>query len=98
MCERMNEIVKDLKERNERLEQIIDEKNKQQHDIETKTNVYHGIRFIQMICIGLSIFGALWKGAEVLNLDTTSFLMVYGGIGAGISEIVARIFKKKITK
>ena len=96
--EYMTESLKELKEKNERLRQIIDEKDKQQHEVETKTNIYHGIRFVQMICIGLAVFGALWKGTEVLNLDTPSFLMVYGCLGAVISEVIARIFKKKITK
>ena len=94
----MSESVKELKEKNERLRKIIEDKNKQQHDNETKTNIYHGIRFVQMICIGLAIFGALWKGTEIMSLDTPSFLMVYGGLGVVISEIVARLFKKKITK
>ena len=94
----MSETVKELKEKNERLKQVIKEERKTREDKQTKTNIYLGIRFIQMICIGLAVFGALWKGTEVMNLDTPGFLMVYGGAGAIISEVVARIFKKKIIK
>ena len=90
--------IKELKEHNKRLKEIIDEKNEQQSQQETSKSVYHGIRFIQLVCIGFAVFGALWKGTEIFNLDTPSFLMLYGVIGAGISEVVARVFKKKTTK
>ena len=65
---------------------------------ETKTNIYYGIRFIQMLCIGAFVFGTLWEGTEQFNMTTPQFLMVYGGAGAVISEVVARVFKKKIIK
>ena len=90
------EEIKELKEHNERLKEIIDDKNKKKQQVETKTNIYYGIRFVQMLCIGVAVFGALWKGTEVLSLDTPEFMIVYGGSGALISEVVARIFKKKI--
>jgi len=90
--------IENLEEKNKRLQEIIKEERKNREDKQTKTNIYLGIRFIQMICIGLAVFGGLWKGTEILNLDTPSFLIVYGGLGAIISEIVARIFKKKIIK
>lgn len=91
-----NEEMKRLKEHNERLKEALDEKHRQERENETKTNIYYGIRFIQMICIGIAVFGALWKGTEVMNLDTPGFMMVYGGSGALVSEVIARIFKKKI--
>ncbi len=67
-------------------------------DKEDKTNVYYGIRFIQVICIGFFVFGMLWQGTETFNMTTPQFMMVYGGLGAVISELVARLFKKKILK
>ena len=87
-----------LKEENERLKEAIDRKDKLIAAKETKTNIYYGIRFVQVLCIGVAVFGGLWKGTEVLNLDTPEFMIVYGGAGAVISEIIARVFKKKIIK
>jgi len=55
-------------------------------------------RYIQMICIGAFFFGLLWEGTIVINLNTPQFLMLYGATGAIVSEIIARIFKKKIKK
>ena len=65
---------------------------------ETKTNVYYGIRFLQIIFIGVAVFGALWEGTERFNMTTPQFMMLYGAIGATISEVMARLFKKKILK
>jgi len=93
-----DEKIKELEEYNERLKEIIDDEDKQKASNETKTNIYYGIRFIQVLCIGVAVFGGLWKGTEVMNLDTPEFMIVYGGAGALISEIVARVFKKKIIK
>ena len=90
--------IKKLEEHNEKLKDIIDQKNKIKAANETKTNIYYGIRFVQVLCIGVSVFGGLWKGTEVMNLDTPSFMIVYGGSGALISEVIARVFKKKIIK
>ena len=56
---------------------------------------YLATRYIQMICIGAFVFGMLWEGTIVMNLSTPQFLMVYGGCGAIISEMLARLFKKK---
>jgi len=58
------------------------------------TNKYVIIRLVQLICIGAFVFGALWEGTIKMNLTTPQFLMVYGGTGAVISEIIARFFKK----
>ena len=86
----MNEDVKDNKIKE--LEKQLEIKNK----LETKTNIYYGIRFIQVLCIGVFTFGLLWQGTETFNMNTPQFMMVYGGAGAVISEVVARLFKKKI--
>ena len=61
-----------------------------------ETNIkYLAVRYIECFCIALFIFGFLWNGTEILNLTTPQFLMLYGGFGAVISEILARIFNKK---
>lgn len=56
---------------------------------------YLASRYIEIICIALFIFGFLWNGTEVMNLTTPQFLMLYGGGGAVICEILSRIFIKK---
>jgi len=56
---------------------------------------YLVMRYVQIICIGAFVFGALWEGTIVMNLTTPQFLMIYGGCGAIISEVLARLFKKK---
>lgn len=53
-------------------------------------------RFIEILCIGAFVFGSLWSGTEVMNLTTSQFMMLYGGSGAVISEVIARILKKKL--
>ena len=94
----MEKTKKELEEHNKRLIAMLNEKHKKEAENETKTNIYLGVRFVEMICIGIAVFGGLWKGTEVLSLDTPEFMMVYGGAGALISEVVARLFKKKISK
>lgn len=78
-------------------EQLKRESEEQQKQV-NEQDMYYIVRFVQVICIGIAAFGALWKGTEVLYLDTPEFMMVYGGLGALISEIFARLFKKKILK
>lgn len=56
---------------------------------------YIVIRGIQSICIAVFIFGFLWNGTEVMHLTAPQLMMLYGGSGAVISEVVARIFSKK---
>ena len=90
--------IKELEEHNKRLKEIIDEKDKKKAQQETKTNIYYGIRFVQVLCIGVFVFGMLWQGTETFNMSTPQFMMFYGGAGAVISEVVARLFKKKIIK
>jgi len=75
-----------------------EEKIEADEELVTKKNVYHSIRFVQIICIGVFVFGFLWNTNEILNLTTPQFMMLYGGSGALISEVIARVFKKKILK
>lgn len=56
---------------------------------------YLVFRYLEIICIGAFIFGVLWNGTEVMKLTTPQFMMLYGGTGAVICEILARIFSKK---
>lgn len=62
--------------------------------IENTNTKYIVMRYVQMICVGAFVFGALWEGTIKLNLTTPQFLMVYGGTGAILSEVLARVFKK----
>ena len=62
---------------------------------ERKSNGYLAARYIELLCISLFIFGFLWNGTEVMNLTTPQFLMLYGGAGAVICEVLARLFSKK---
>ena len=58
-------------------------------------NKYLAVRYIECFCIALFIFGILWNGTEILDLSTPQFLMLYGGLGAIICELMARLFSKK---
>ena len=71
------------------------EEEKNQEKEEEPSTPYIISRFIEVLCIGAFVFGFIWNGTEILNLTTPQFMMLYGGIGAIISEITARIFKKK---
>jgi len=68
--------------------------NKNIEAVENTNTKYVVMRYLQMICVGAFVFGALWEGTIKFNLTTPQFLMVYGGTGAVISEVLARIFKK----
>ena len=68
--------------------------NKNVEAVENTNTKYVVMRYLQMICVGAFVFGALWEGTIKFNLTTPQFLMVYGGTGAVISEVLARIFKK----
>lgn len=63
-----------------------------------KQEMYLGIRIVECICIGVFIFGVLWNGTEILQLTFSQFMMLYGGTGAAVSEIIARILYKQIKK
>ena len=56
---------------------------------------YLVFRYLEIICIGAFVFGFLWNGTEVMKLTTPQFMMLYGGTGAVICEILARVFSKK---
>jgi len=68
--------------------------NKNIEAVENTNTKYIVMRYLQMICVGAFVFGALWEGTIKFNFTTPQFLMVYGGTGAVISEVLARIFKK----
>jgi len=61
-------------------------------ELDTK---YLAVRYIQCFCIAVFIFGCLWNGTEILNLSTPQFFMLYGGAGAVVCEVLARLFSKK---
>jgi len=80
---------------------VVDKKDEEvNNDLweDNKTNVYYAVRFVQIICIGVAVFGGLWQGTETFNMTTPQFMMLYGSCGAVISEVIARLFKKKISK
>jgi hypothetical protein len=79
------------------MEENIEEKKEAEKkvDIQEPSTPYLIARFIELLCIGAFVFGFLWNGTEIMNLTTPQFMMLYGGSGAVISEVVARIFKKK---
>jgi hypothetical protein len=56
---------------------------------------YLATRYMEILCIALFIFGFLWNGTEILDLTTPQFLMLYGGTGAIVCEVLARLFKGK---
>ena len=56
---------------------------------------YIAVRMIELISIAAIVFGAMWNGAETLNLKISEFMMAYGAIGAIVSEITARLLKPK---
>lgn len=63
-----------------------------------KENAYLTARIIECLSIGVFIFGFLWEGTEILNLSAPEFMMLYGGTGAVVSELLARIFQRMIKK
>jgi len=65
---------------------------------EMKKNAYVGVRIIECLCVAIFIFGMLWEGTEVLQLSFPQFMMLYGGLGAVLSEGLARLFNKQLKK
>ncbi len=53
------------------------------------------IRFVEIACIGLFVFGLIWNTSEILKLTVPQFMMLYGGVGAGVCESIIRWSKKK---
>jgi len=67
--------------------------------VEEKVDIkYLAARYIELFCIAVFIFGILWGGTEELKLTTPQFMMLYGGLGTVICEMLARLFSKKKTK
>ena len=64
-------------------------------DEDVKHWSYVATRLIELICIAAVIFGALWEGTELFNLSLPQFLMLYGAMGAVVSELLARLLGKK---
>jgi len=64
-------------------------------DEDIKETGYIAARILEFIFIAAVIFGAAWQGTETFNLTMPQFCMLYGSIGAVVSEIMARILKKK---
>jgi hypothetical protein len=62
---------------------------------DTKSLAYLAVRYIECFGIAIFIFGLLWNGTEVMKLTTPQFMMLYGGIGAVICEILARLFSRQ---
>jgi len=67
-------------------------------DEELKSNAYVGLRIIEVLCIAVFVFGFLWEGTEILKLSLPQFMMLYGGMGAVISEMFSRFINKKLKK
>ena len=65
---------------------------------ENTRNAYLAFRYIEGICIAVFVFGFLWNGTEILKLTLPQFMMLYGGCGAAISELLARLFYNIIKK
>jgi len=66
--------------------------------MENVKDVYIAIRYVEGICIAVFVFGFLWEGTEIFKLTLPQFLMLYGGIGALISEFIARFLHKQLKK
>ena len=66
--------------------------------IGTVKSIYVGIRYLEGICIAVFVFGMLWEGTELLKLTLPQFLMLYGGAGAVLSELMARFTLGRIKK
>jgi len=66
--------------------------------VENLKTAYIAVRAIEILCIAVFIFGLMWEGTEILKLTMPEFLMLYGGIGAVVSEGFARVLHRKIKK
>lgn len=67
-------------------------------ETENTKNVYIAFRYIEGICIAVFVFGFLWNGTDILQLTFPQFMMLYGGTGAVISELIARLIHKQLKK
>ena len=57
-----------------------------------------GIRVIQAVCLSAFIFGLMWEGSIGLQLRMSQFLMLYGAVGALVSEAMVRVVMAKATR
>ena len=63
-----------------------------------------GLRSLQMVCIGCFVTGPIWASSDLL-LNTvligvpvtplSVLLMLYGGVGAVVNEVLIRFFNRK---
>jgi len=67
-------------------------------DKEQIQTAYMGIRYVEIICLAVFIFGTLWTGTDLLQLSFQQFMMLYGGCGALLSEAIARVLHKYLKK
>ena len=54
-----------------------------------------GLRITQAICVAAFVFGLMWEGSIGMELRLSQFLVLYGGIGALVSEALVRILMAK---
>ena len=59
---------------------------------------YVAVRLIECFCIAIFVFGLVWNTTELLSLTLPQFMMLYGGLGGVISEVIARKLGKKKRK
>jgi hypothetical protein len=57
-----------------------------------------GVRFIEFVSVTVLVFGLMWKGSDVLKLSLPDFMILYGAVGAVISELTARLLGRKSGK
>lgn len=62
---------------------------------EKASDLYIGLRFLEIVCIVVFMFGFMWHTSEVYELTLQQWMMLYGGSGALLIEAVVRIIKKK---
>lgn len=82
------------------MEKIQEVKQKEEviDSYEVKKSAYIGFRFIEGLCIAVFIFGLLWEGTETFKLTLPQFMILYGGTGALLSELMARLTMNLIKK
>jgi len=56
---------------------------------------YVAFRGLEVLSICIFIFGFMWNSTEMLKLSVQEFMMLYGGFGAVVCEILSRIFSSK---
>lgn len=59
----------------------------------TRKYAYVAARMLELLFASAFVFGVMWQGAETFMLSVPQFLMLYGGLGALICDLVARALK-----